>query len=191
MRKHISIAVLVLSGLVLAGCASQAEQMVDDAALTAKVKARIAAQASINALKINVDVRQNVVTLTGEVPTEAEKTQAGQLAQATEGVKSVVNNLTINPNALGSSTVKEKAKEATQDVGREAGEALTDAAILTKIKAQFVSNGIVGTDVDVSNGEVTLRGTVNNEAERQKAETVARQTGGVTAVKNMLLVKQG
>jgi hyperosmotically inducible protein len=183
--------VLSLLALALSGCTSQAEQVVDDATVLAKVKTRLASQASVNALKINVDVRQNVVTLTGEVPSQTEKDQAGRLAQETEGVRSVTNNLTINPDALGSSTIKEKAQEATQDVGREAGEALGDAALLTKVKAQFVSNGILGTDVDVNNGEVTLRGAVSNEIERQKAESIARQTGGVVSVKNLLTIKQG
>lgn len=182
---------LILLVLALGGCGLQAEQVVDDAAVLARVKTRLAAEATINALKINVDVRENNVTLTGEVPSQAEKDQAGRVAKETEGVRAVTNNLTINPAALGSSTVKEKAKEATQDVGHEAGQTLGDAALLTKIKAQFISNGIVGTDVDVNSGVVTLRGAVENQIEKQKAEAVARQTSGVTEVKNMLTLKQG
>lgn len=186
MQKLTWLLVLLLA---LAGCGMQPEEMVDDAAVLTRVKTRLAAETTINALKINVDVRQNVVTLTGEVPSQAEKEQAGRLAQETQGVASVNNNLTVNPEALGSSTIKDKAKEATQDVGREASQTLNDAALLAKIKAQFMSNGIVGTDVDVSSGVVTLRGVVNNLIEKEKAEMVARQTGGVTEVKNLLTVK--
>jgi len=44
-------------------------------------------------------------------------------------------------------------------------------------------------DVDVDHGVVTLEGKVNTEADRQRIETLARQTPGVVAVKNKLQVK--
>ena len=188
MRK---LSYFLVGLLLLAGCGMQPEEIVDDAAVLARVKTRLAAEANINALKINVDVRQNIVTLTGEVPSQAEKEQAGRLAQETQGVRSVNNNLHVNPETLGASTIKEKAKEATQDVGREAGQTLNDAALLAKIKAQFISNGIVGTDVEVNSGVVTLRGVVSNQIQKEKAEMVTRQTGGVTEVKNLLTLKDG
>jgi osmotically-inducible protein OsmY len=44
---------------------------------------------------INFDVNNGVVTIKGEVPSQAEKTRIGELAQKTEGVKEVVNTLEI------------------------------------------------------------------------------------------------
>ena len=129
------------------------------------------------------------VTLTGTVPSAAEKTQAEQLARETQGVKAVTNNLTVNPDAIGSSTVKEKAEAATRDVGREAGEALGDAGTLARIKARLVADGILGVDVDVNNSEVTLTGAVANEIQKAQAEALARKTKGVTVVKNNLTIK--
>jgi len=53
-----------------------------------------------------------------------------------------------------------------------------------------VSNGILGTNIDVKNGEVTLTGTVTNAQEKAKAEQIARQVSGVKGVRNQLTVKQ-
>ena len=44
---------------------------------------------------INVDVKNNVVTLRGHVATRAERTKAEEVAKGTDGVKSVVNRLVI------------------------------------------------------------------------------------------------
>ena len=66
-----------------------------DAALTAKVKTKFLADTAVSALKIDVDTKDDVVTLSGTVPTAAEKRRAVEVARATEGVKSVVDNLKV------------------------------------------------------------------------------------------------
>ena len=68
---------------------------VGDAALTAKVKTKFLADTAISGLKIDVDTKNDVVTLSGTVPTAAEKRRAVDVATATEGVKSVVDNLKV------------------------------------------------------------------------------------------------
>ena len=42
-----------------------------------------------------MDVKNNVVTLRGTVETAEQKTEAGQIAKSTEGVKSVNNQLKV------------------------------------------------------------------------------------------------
>jgi hyperosmotically inducible protein len=66
-----------------------------DAALTAKVKTKFLADTSISGLKIDVDTKNDVVTLSGTVPSAAEKRRALEVARATDGVKSVVDNLKV------------------------------------------------------------------------------------------------
>jgi hyperosmotically inducible protein len=68
---------------------------VTDAGVTTLVKTKFLADTSIAGLKIDVDTKDNVVTLTGIVPTEADKTHAVEVAQQTEGVKSVVDKLKV------------------------------------------------------------------------------------------------
>jgi hyperosmotically inducible protein len=77
------------------GTIGTAGAAVGDAALTAKVKTKFLADTSISGLKIDVDTKNDVVTLSGTVPTAAEKRKAVEVARATDGVKSVVDNLKV------------------------------------------------------------------------------------------------
>jgi hyperosmotically inducible protein len=68
---------------------------ITDAILTGKVKTIFLADPSISGLKIDVDTKDGVVTLTGTVPTADEKTRAVDAARQTDGVKSVVDHLKV------------------------------------------------------------------------------------------------
>jgi hyperosmotically inducible periplasmic protein len=67
----------------------------DDAATTAKVKARLMAEPGIDSLQIDVDTNNGRVTLTGEVDTPQNKARAKQLASSIEGVTGVVDRLSM------------------------------------------------------------------------------------------------
>jgi osmotically-inducible protein OsmY len=75
--------------------AAKAGAALDDAGITAAVKTDLIKAPEISALQINVDTKGGAVTLTGTVPSEAVKTQAGEIAKAAKGVTSVNNNLTV------------------------------------------------------------------------------------------------
>ena len=75
--------------------ANQAEHALEDGALTAKIKSKMALDDSVKALDINVDTSSGVVTLKGTVHSEAERTRAVQLARETNGVRSVNEHLVI------------------------------------------------------------------------------------------------
>jgi osmotically-inducible protein OsmY len=66
-----------------------------DAAITSAVKTKLLGDTAVRGLKIDVDTKDNVVTLTGNVRSAAEKAEAIRLAKTTTGVKSVVDKLTI------------------------------------------------------------------------------------------------
>ncbi len=67
----------------------------DDATITTKVKTKFLGDTGVPGLKIDVDTKAGVVTLTGTVPTAAEKQRAVELAKATDGVKSVVDRIKV------------------------------------------------------------------------------------------------
>jgi hyperosmotically inducible periplasmic protein len=79
--------------------ASQAASAIADgaaeAAITAKVKAALAADAQLSALAIDVDSKDDVVTLTGPAPTREAADRATSLAKAVEGVTEVRNQLVV------------------------------------------------------------------------------------------------
>ncbi|HEX8011456.1 MAG TPA: BON domain-containing protein [Casimicrobiaceae bacterium] len=67
----------------------------DDAAITAKIKAGILAEPGLKSLQINVDSKNGTVTLSGNVASNNLRDRAKQIAMSTEGVKNVVDNLTV------------------------------------------------------------------------------------------------
>lgn len=69
--------------------------VVDDAMLTTKVKTALLADSDIKGLDINVDTSEGVVSLNGEVKNQAQVDRAAKLAGEVDGVKSVLNNLTV------------------------------------------------------------------------------------------------
>ena len=74
---------------------SQTATVVDDAAITVKVKTAILAQPGLDALKIDVDTKDGVVTLSGVVESSMLRDRATQTAQQVSGVRSVVDNLAV------------------------------------------------------------------------------------------------
>jgi osmotically-inducible protein OsmY len=75
--------------------ADKVAMVADDTAITAKVKAAILAEPGLKSLQINVDTKDATVTLTGNVDSDMLRDRAKQIATSTEGVKNVVDNLTV------------------------------------------------------------------------------------------------
>jgi len=72
-----------------------AGRKIADAEITTSVKTKLLGVKDVIANDINVDTDEGVVTLKGSVPTEAQKTRAAEIARNTAGVRSVVNDLTV------------------------------------------------------------------------------------------------
>jgi osmotically-inducible protein OsmY len=74
----------------------QVSKRVEDAWIHAKIVAKLVGTADTPARDINVDVVRNVVTLRGKVSTAQEKSEAQRVAQETEGVERVENQLKVS-----------------------------------------------------------------------------------------------
>ena len=79
----------------LAGQGDKAVVGMNDAEITAKVKAAIFAEPGLKTLQISVDTKKGVVTLSGSVDTQQNSDSARALAGAVSGVQTVENRLTI------------------------------------------------------------------------------------------------
>jgi hyperosmotically inducible protein len=73
------------------------DNAVSDAGTTAEIKAKLLADTQVSGLRIDVDTKDSVVTLTGAVATMAEKNKALELARSVSGVARVEDRLTIEP----------------------------------------------------------------------------------------------
>jgi hyperosmotically inducible periplasmic protein len=92
-----------------------------------------------------------------------------------------------DPQTTGATRADDKARAATSSTG----EKITDAWILTKVKAQFVGEDALehsDINVDVRNNVVILKGTVASQAGKARAAEIARATEGVVRVQNDLTI---
>ncbi len=77
--------------------ANNAGNAVRDAAITASVNGKLAADPALSALRINVDTAAGRVSLMGDAPDTASRERATTLARSVEGVVDVNNQLTLKP----------------------------------------------------------------------------------------------
>lgn len=146
------VALMVLA-CAFAGC----NRGPDDATLAANVKAKLAANAALSS--IAVTAKDGVVTLTGTVNSEADKSSAEQIAKGVDGVKSVTNELTVKAPVIN----------ATPPPVSE------DSKLKSDVSAALTKYGITGVTVAVSNGEVTLTGDIPR-AKLQDAMKAAQES---------------
>jgi osmotically-inducible protein OsmY len=88
-------AVLLLT--VACGGSQSVGQAVDDATITANVKSALISAPNVDALAINVDTQNGIVTLTGKVKTQEEGNRARDVARGVEGVRDVKASLEVQP----------------------------------------------------------------------------------------------
>ncbi|EFE8599658.1 molecular chaperone OsmY [Escherichia coli] len=147
----------------------------DDSAITAKVKAALVDHDNIKSTDISVKTDQKVVTLSGFVESQAQAEEAVKVAKGVEGVTSVSDKLHVRD-----------AKEGF--VKGYAG----DTATTSEIKAKLLADDIVPSrkvKVETTDGVVQLSGTVDSQAQSDRAESIAKAVDGVKSVKNDLKTK--
>lgn len=83
------------TGAAASQAVKDATPVVADAGITAAVKTRLLADPDVAGLRIDVDTKDKVVTLTGTVKAAAQVTEAEKIARETPGVVRVVNNLKV------------------------------------------------------------------------------------------------
>jgi hyperosmotically inducible protein len=87
---------------------------------------------------------------------------------------------------------KEHAKETARAAVDRTEEAVSAAAVTSKIKAKMLLDDVVRAsdiNVDTDDGVVTLTGTVESKDEQRRAVRIATETAGVTRVVNRLRVR--
>lgn len=86
----------------------------------------------------------------------------------------------------------EKMAAATDRATAKTAAAVDDAAITTAVKAAVLAEPGLKTlqiDVDTKNAVVTLTGSVDNMALKERASQIAQNVSGVKSVDNNLVVK--
>lgn len=144
-----------------------------DARLKTAVLRELRSDARVNETEIGVAVAAGVVTLTGRVHSEAEKTAAQEAAHRAAGVLDVANDITVKiPFALGR----------------------TDTDLARAVRASLEREADVPVECihcTVYDAVVTLTGLVDSSHARDIAERAARRVAGVRRVVNTLVVRGG
>ena len=70
-----------------------AGQNIDDSTITTEVKAKLSAERASNLTRVSVATANGSVSLTGIVPTVADRARAEEITRQVKGVRSVMNGL--------------------------------------------------------------------------------------------------
>lgn len=181
---------VLASGVLVLGLSSTAayadnnwEGRAKDAWIDGKLESSYLLNTELNNFKIDTGVESGVVTLRGQVASDAHKMLAEQIASNLNGVSSVNNELVIED---------EVAMPSEED--REFSTRVSDMTTTVSLKSQYAVNSeieAVNLDIETKDGVVTLNGSVKSEAAKQLAEEIAAGKDHVKMVKNNLIVVQG
>lgn len=148
----------------------RAGEHVDDATLTARVKAALVDDATTKAREVKVETQDGVVQLSGFVDSEEMKQAALTRASSVAGVTEVRDGL------------------AVRESDRTPRQAADDTVIAAKVKAELAdSEGVESAGdvhVQVNNGIVQLSGFVATVDEKTRAADIASNVTGVKDVRN-------
>jgi hyperosmotically inducible protein len=160
--------------------------------------------------RVNIEVTGKHVRLSGTVDTPEERSHAEALVRESDPTLTVENLLKTTadqpaappetpapppPPAASRDKVTDTTRRAAHEAEKaatEAGEMITDSWITSKIKAQLMAaDGVHASAINVETNDhvVTLRGQVRGEAERRKAERLARETKGVERVIDQMTIR--
>lgn len=129
--------VLFLLLVLVAGCRSKART---DQQIATDVQARIQSESALAGQNIQVAVQNGVATLNGSVTNDASRALAANQAAGIEGVKTVVNNLTVVAEQQGTVTPAQPPSVAAERSSRperrpqQAGKAPEPAAPVTQTR---------------------------------------------------------
>ena len=167
-RLVVAMAVFSIASVAISWAAANDKQIARE--ITNRLKTEQDA-GNLWGFDINLQVDQGKVVLTGFVATQQQQRLAVEMARKTAGVQQVVNQLRI-----------------------EVDETVTDRSIATSIADQLAEYKVDGQmkdfriSVDVTDGSVTLHGSVASDQQRRLAVATARNIKGVRRVEDQLEV---
>jgi len=171
-QSYLTVFTLAAAGF-LAGCSATSTKSAD---VLDDVRKSLD-QAGLKDVSASQDRDKGVVTLTGHVAMDADKTRAASLAQAIAAGQVVSNQIAVVPPGIES-----EAKAVNSDLDK-AIEKNLDALL---IEAKLHDN----VKYAVKNHVVILTGEVGSRSERSQAEKIAASIPNVQQVVNELEVKR-
>jgi hyperosmotically inducible protein len=166
-----SLSLVVIAFVLLAGCTDRLKAPDVTGAIRDSLN-----QAGFKDVSVAQDRDKGVVTLKGNVGTDAEKARAASIAKSIAASQVVANEIAVLPPGIES-----EAKTINKDLD-DAIKKNLDAALIQQSLHDNVSYA-------VKNGVVTLTGDVNTQDTRAAAQQIAARVPNVQQVVNKLEVK--
>ena len=146
-----------------------------DTTIMSNVKSKIAADATISGLNVTVTSQGGVVSLVGQVNTDAEASKLIEIAESTPGVKDT-------------DTAKLSVLKSDQP--------FTDMVITAKVRGTYIQEklfsdkdiSVTEINVETKNGIVYLSGTVDSQEKANNAVNLAKSISGVKSVESKIVV---
>jgi osmotically-inducible protein OsmY len=143
--------------------------LTSDLDLRDTVEAELGWDPKVDATRIHVAVEDGSVTLTGSVPSFAQKSAAVRRAESVEGVKAIADDLAVRPPSA-----EKKDAAIAREIARE---------------REWSTSIPESVDVEVSKGHVTLRGAVESSDGRDEAVRAVRHLKGVRGVTSLITIE--
>ena len=148
-----------------------------DTWIALKVKTALLFHHNVRATKTDVNVKDGIVTLSGEATSMAQKELTAEYAKDIDNVKEVKNEMTVAKNPA-------KPEETV-------GEKIDDASITAQVKASLLSHrstSALKTKVQTTDGVVTVGGIAKNAAEKSLVTKLVTDIDGVSSVVNNMTI---
>lgn len=106
LRKYFALVLSLLLAAFAAGCAHNTTigQKFDDTAITTKVKAALLGDPDVKSSAISVETLEGAVQLSGFVSSQTQAQRAVDITRRVDGVKQVINKMTVKAGANASTT---------------------------------------------------------------------------------------
>lgn len=209
LPQYVAVGILVVSGSMLGlaplvsaaaptpspGAATRAGGAIDralgamsdeltDAIVKTKIRVAMLEHLKSDGLKVQLDVHDGVVSLSGEVQRRADRKLAEQVAASVDGVKEVHNKVTV---AASAEPTHPPVTGFVDKVEREFDDALLEARVKARLLEE-VGKAAFKIEVSAADGVVSLSGAVPDVEREKLAVKVAQQTSGVKELHDLLKV---
>jgi hypothetical protein len=140
-HTHHSLRVILVAVGFLLGCSRSRS----DADITSEVQSKINADSNIITKEITVGASNGIVTLSGTVPSDFERTAAGNDASQVTGVKTVTNDLQVAPagasaTAHVSSSSRQRTRSASSAVVRPSAASVVTIPEGTPVSVRLIDS---------------------------------------------------
>lgn len=155
-------AVILVTGFILNVFAQ--EEKLKDSDITSAIESELLIDEVVDMNTIDVKTQDGIVTFTGTVNNILARDRIIEIAERIKGVRAIVNRIVVEPSLI-------RTDEDIQN-------AVTNKLLNDPATDSYEVN------VKVSDGTVTLTGTVQSWAEKELCSTVAKGVRGVREIKN-------